>query len=69
MTCKGGNPLSSDAVRRNSAVTSAEAAEGALRALMRAALRANEVARLTGTNLIVLREGKIVRVAPRGVEL
>ena len=43
---------------------------GALSALRRAALRAREVAQQTGTDLIVVRSGQVVRVSPwlRGSE-
>lgn len=39
--------------------------QGALNALRRAALRAREVAQQTGTDLIICRSGRIVRVRPR----
>ena len=38
--------------------------EGSLRALRRAAIRARLIAQQTGTDLIVVRSGKIVRVPP-----
>ena len=42
---------------------------GATAALERAALRARELARATGTDLIVQRDGKLVRVPPQDIEL
>jgi predicted ABC-type ATPase len=39
--------------------------KGSLDALRRAALRARELARQTGTDLVVMRDGRIVRVSPR----
>lgn len=38
--------------------------EGSLKALRRAAIRARLVAQQTGTDLIVVRSGKVVRVPP-----
>ncbi len=38
--------------------------KGSLQAMRRAALRARQVAQQTGTDLIVLRAGKVVRVPP-----
>ena len=38
---------------------------GALHALQRAAIRARQVARQTGTDLIVVRSGQVVRVSPQ----
>ena len=38
---------------------------GALKALRRAAVRARQVAEQTGTDLIVVRSGQIVRVRPQ----
>ncbi len=38
--------------------------EGSLKALQRAAIRARQVAQQTGTDLIVVRSGKVVRVTP-----
>lgn len=39
--------------------------EGALKALRRAAVRARQVAEQTGTDLIVVRAGQVVRVRPQ----
>ncbi len=39
--------------------------KGSLAAMHRAAQRARQVARQTGTDLIVLRAGQVVRVAPQ----
>ncbi|MFZ4622880.1 MAG: hypothetical protein ACOYNF_01465 [Rhodoferax sp.] len=39
--------------------------KGSLTALRRAALRARQVAHQTGTDLIVVRAGQVVRVSPR----
>ncbi|MBV5296593.1 MAG: hypothetical protein JZU64_00280 [Rhodoferax sp.] len=39
--------------------------KGSLTALCRAALRARQVAHQTGTDLIVVRAGQVVRVSPR----
>lgn len=39
---------------------------GSLKAIRRAALRARQVALQTGTDLIVMRSGKVVRVRPQG---
>lgn len=38
---------------------------GSLHALRRAAIRARQVAQQTGTDLIVVRSGKVVRVSPQ----
>ena len=38
--------------------------KGSLRAIRRAALRARQVAQQTGTDLIVVRSGQVVRVPP-----
>ena len=38
--------------------------EGSLKALRRAAIRARQLAQQTGTDLIVVRSGKVVRVPP-----
>ena len=38
---------------------------GALAAIKRAAVRARQLAEQTGTDLIVMREGKVVRVPPK----
>lgn len=38
--------------------------EGSLKALRRAAIRARQLAQQTGTDLIVVRAGKVVRVPP-----
>ena len=38
--------------------------EGALNALRRAAVRARQIAEQTGTDLIVVRAGQVVRVPP-----
>ncbi|OGB01012.1 MAG: hypothetical protein A3E79_05720 [Burkholderiales bacterium RIFCSPHIGHO2_12_FULL_61_11] len=38
---------------------------GALNALRRAAVRARQVAQQTGTDLIVVRAGQVVRVSPQ----
>lgn len=42
------------------------ALKGSYAALLRAAQRAREVARQTGTDLVVVRDGKIVRITPDG---
>jgi hypothetical protein len=42
--------------------------QGSLDALRRAALRAREVARQTGTEVIVMRDGRIVRVRPQDMK-
>ena len=39
--------------------------KGSLQAMRRAALRARQVAQQTGTDLIVVRAGQVVRVRPR----
>ena len=39
--------------------------EGALNALRRAAVRARQIAEQTGTDLIVVRAGQVVRVPPK----
>ena len=39
--------------------------EGSLAALRRAALKARQIALQTGTDLIVVRAGQVVRVSPR----
>lgn len=39
--------------------------KGSLQAIRRAALRARQIAEQTGTDLIVVRAGKVVRVPPR----
>ena len=39
--------------------------EGSLKALRRAAIRARQIAQQTGTDLIVVRSGKVVRVPPQ----
>lgn len=39
--------------------------EGALKALRRAAIRARQIAEQTGTDLIVVRAGQVVRVPPQ----
>ena len=38
---------------------------GSLQAIRRAALRARQVAQQTGTDLIVVRSGQVVRVSPQ----
>ena len=38
---------------------------GSLQAIRRAALRARQVAQQTGTDLIVVRSGQVVRVSPK----
>lgn len=45
------------------------ALKGSFAALLRAAQRAREVARQTGTDLIVVRDGQIVRISPDGKRL
>ena len=40
--------------------------QGSLAALRRAAQRAREIARQTGTYLVVVREGRLMRVSPEG---
>ena len=42
-----------------------DSVKGALHALQRAALRARQVAQQTGTDLIVMRAGQVVRVPPQ----
>ncbi|MDP2818138.1 MAG: hypothetical protein Q8O29_07620 [Polaromonas sp.] len=42
-----------------------DAVKGALQALRRAAVRARQVAEQTGTDLIVVRSGQVVRVPPQ----
>ena len=39
--------------------------EGSLKALRRAAVRARQIAQQTGTDLIVVRAGQVVRVPPQ----
>ena len=39
--------------------------EGSLKALQRAAVRARQVAQQTGTDLIVMRAGQVVRESPQ----
>ena len=39
--------------------------EGSLKALRRAAIRARQIADQTGTDLIVMRAGQVVRVSPK----
>ena len=39
--------------------------EGSFKALRRAAVRARQVAEQTGTDLIVMRSGQVVRVPPK----
>ncbi len=39
--------------------------EGSLKALRRAAIRARQIADQTGTDLIVMRSGQVVRVSPK----
>ena len=39
--------------------------KGSLQAMRRAALRARQVAKQTGTDLILVRAGQVVRVRPR----
>lgn len=39
--------------------------KGSLQAMRRAALRARQVAQQTGTDLIVVRSGQVVRVSPK----
>ena len=39
--------------------------EGSLKALRRAAVRARQIAEQTGTDLIVVRSGQVVRVPPK----
>jgi len=39
--------------------------EGSLKALQRAAVRARKVAQETGTDLIVMRSGQVVRASPQ----
>lgn len=39
---------------------------GSLKAIRRAALRARQVAQQTGTDLIVVRKGQVVRIKPQG---
>ena len=39
--------------------------EGSLKALRRAAVRARQIAEQTGTDLIVVRSGQLVRVPPK----
>ena len=41
-----------------------DSVKGALHALQRAAIRARQVAQQTGTDLIVVRSGQVVRVSP-----
>ena len=51
-----------------SAIASASASigvEGSWAAIQRAALRARQVAQQTGTDLIVIRAGQVVRLAPK----
>lgn len=42
-----------------------DSVKGALHALQRAAVRARQVAQQTGTDLIVMRSGQVVRVSPQ----
>ena len=42
-----------------------EEMRGSMKAIQRAAMRARQVAQQTGTDLIVVRAGKVVRVPPQ----
>ena len=42
-----------------------EEMKGSMKAIQRAAMRARQVAQQTGTDLIVVRAGKVVRVRPQ----
>ncbi len=45
-----------------------EEVRGSMKAIQRAAIRARQVAQQTGTDLIVVREGRVVRVPPQPKE-